>query len=89
VRDVAGDALTDLQPDGAHLVALDDARHELPAALVEEIQRRPVRFDRVVDLLENELEELIEIERRPEREADLAEGLAFARLNLAAASSAP
>src|SRR6185295_7574443 len=71
--DVTGDALSDLQPNRPNLVALDDARDELAPLVVEQVERRAIGFDGVVDLLEDELEERIEIERGAEREADLAE----------------
>ena len=69
LRDVAGDALTDLEADGPDLVALHDARDELALPLVEQVERRAIGLDRVVDLGKDELEEPVEIERGAEREA--------------------
>ena len=92
-RDVAGDAVADLEPDRAHVVALRDARDELVVRLVEQVERGAVGLERLGDLVENELEQLVEIERRPERDPDLAQRLADAhlagerRLDRAASSS--
>ncbi len=78
--DVAGDAVANLEPDRADVVALGDARDELLARLVEEIQRGAIGLERLGDLVENELEQLVEIERRTERGAHLAQRLADTHL---------
>jgi hypothetical protein len=71
--DVAGDTLADLEPDLTDLITLDDARDELVLPVIEQIEGRAVRLDRVGDLVEDELEELLEIERGAEGEPDLPE----------------
>ena len=73
VGDVARDALPDLEANRSDLVALDDARDELVLAVVEEVERGAIGLDGVDDLREDEVEELVEIERGPEGEADLAQ----------------
>ncbi len=81
-RHVAGDPVAVLQADRPDALALRDARHELVVRFVEEVERRPVGLEGLGDLRENELEQLVEIERRPQRDADLAQRLAdpdFAR----------
>src|SRR5262249_13546349 len=71
--DVPRDSLSYPQTNLADLIPLDDPGDELALPIVEEIERRPIGFDRAVDLLEDELEELVEIERRPEGETHLTQ----------------
>jgi hypothetical protein len=72
-RDVARDAGADGQLDALGLVADDDAREQALSLLVEQVERGPVGLEKLRDLAENELEQLVEIERRSEREAHVAE----------------
>src|SRR5690606_30208140 len=65
----------DLELDRPRLVPDDDPRQELLPRLVEQVERRPIGLEQLRDLLEDQLEELIEIQRAPQRQPDVLERL--------------
>ena len=67
----AGDAVAHLQPDGAHLLPHHDAAQELAVLLVQQVQRGAVRLEQLGDLAQDELQQIVEVERGTERVADL------------------
>ena len=69
-----GDAVADLHADRAHLAADHDAAHELVLGLVEQVQRGAIGLEQLGELAEDELEQVVEVERRAERDAHLAQG---------------
>ena len=60
-----------LQPDLVDLVALCDLGPELVGLLVEQVERRPVGLHHLADAVEDHLEQLTEVERRPKGRADV------------------
>ncbi len=79
-RDISREALASLHSDRPYAWALRDARDELLAPLVEQVERRAVGLERFGQLLQDQLEQLIEVERRSERNTHLAQRLADAKL---------
>ena len=73
-RHHAGDAFAHFHAHRANRVADRDARHELAVRFVEQVERRAIGVEQVGDLFENELEQLVEIERRTERHPHVAQG---------------
>ena len=69
-----GNAVADLHADRAHLSPDHDAAHELVPGLVEQVQRGAIGLEELGDLRENELEQIVEVEGRPERGPHLAQG---------------
>ena len=74
LRHPAGDALAGLEADGGDGAALRDLRLELRAVVGDEVDRGALGVEQLGHLLEQHDEQAVEIERRAEHLAELADG---------------
>jgi hypothetical protein len=68
---MAGDAVTDFEPDRPDLVPLNDAGHELVGPFIHQIKRGAIGLEGFGDFVENQLQNFVEVDGGTEREADL------------------
>src|SRR5262249_37447140 len=67
----AGDAVAYPQPNLPDLAALRDLRPQLLAVVGEQVQRRAVGAEQLGDLFHDQREQPVEVQRGPQRRADL------------------